>query len=723
LAVVVVRSAVLVAGLALGGLAVGCKSVPAPAPVTAPVPPPPPAPIVPLDKKVAWIYRLEQQRTLRDARPDGQPAPVDLTTASMTRLVLTPAGTADLIALAADPETMVRRRAVLALGRVGAREGVPALVSSLHDPEADVRATAAFALGLIGDRAATAALVAALGDPAPLVRGRAAEALGLITDTSAAPAVAQAFAGCKSDLAAIEPDDETTKTPEVEACRLALFALVRLRNYDALARVALDEQGQPVSRWWPVAYAFQRIGDRRAAGPLLTLASGPGIYTQAFALRGLAAAEERRAIAPALAAAIRGEADVRLRVAAVRLLGQIGGAEAVAPLMKLLLEPATPKNLALEVVDALGALRDRRAFDAVVDRLIDPWPAMRAAAFAAAARIDPDGFLLVASSLERDVDWSVRAALATIFGDLPGGQGRAALLDLVADGDVRVQGPALTALAKIGAPDLSKRLFDLLDAPDASLRATAATLMGEARPDGGATRLATAYGRAEGDSTYVARLAALDAVARYGGNDARELARRALADREWPVRVRAAAVLRELGDADAQPERPALLRFPVEVFESERVLRPKYSPHVFIETRQGTIEFELNVVDAPFTSMSFVELARAGFFNGVRVHRLIPNFVIQTGDPRGDGEGGPGYTIRDEFNTLPYVRGTVGMALAGQDTGGSQFFITVSPQPHLDGKYTVFGRVVNGFELLDHLSQWDVIERVRIWDGEKMGDN
>jgi HEAT repeat protein len=493
----------------------------------------------------------------------------------MTRLVLTPAGTADLLALAADPETIVRRRAVLALGRVGASEGVPVLVSSLHDAEADVRATAAFALGLIGDRAATPALVKALGDPAPLVRGRVAEALGLIADASAAPAVAETFAGCKTDLAAIEPDDEQPKSPEVEACRLALFALVRLRDYDALARVALDEQGQPVSRWWPVAYALQRIGDRRAAGALLTLVSGPGIYTPSFALRGLAAAQEARAVAPALAAATRADADVRLRVTAVRLLGQIGGADAMAPLMKLLVDPATPKNLALEVVDALGALRDRRAFDAVLDRLTDPWPAMRAAACAAAARIDADGFLLVVSSLDRDADWSVRAALATIFGDLPGGLGRPALLDLVTDGDMRVQGPAITALAKIGVPDLSKRLFDLLDAPDASLRATAATLMGETRPDGGATRLVSAYARGEGDATYVARLAALDAVARYGGNDARELARRALADREWPMRVRAAEVLRELGDADAQPDRPAL-RFPVEVFESERVLRPKY---------------------------------------------------------------------------------------------------------------------------------------------------
>jgi len=90
---------------------------------------------------------------------------------------------------------------------------------------------------------------------------------------------------------------------------------------------------------------------------------------------------------------------------------------------------------------------------------------------------------------------------------------------------------------------------------------------------------------------------------------------------------------------------------------------------------------------------------------------------MQAGDDRGDGAGGPGYTLRDELSPLPYVRGTVGMALGGPDTGGSQFFITVSPQPHLEGKYAVFGKVVRGMELVDQLALYDVIERVRIWDG------
>ena len=113
-------------------------------------------------------------------------------------------------------------------------------------------------------------------------------------------------------------------------------------------------------------------------------------------------------------------------------------------------------------------------------------------------------------------------------------------------------------------------------------------------------------------------------------------------------------------------------------------------------------------------------LARRGFFNGLAWHRVVPNFVVQDGDPRGDGEGGAGHTIRDELNPRPYLRGTVGMALDGPDTGGSQYFITHSPQPHLDGRYTVFGRVVSGIAVVDQLQPGDTIRQVRVWDGKTM---
>ena len=122
-----------------------------------------------------------------------------------------------------------------------------------------------------------------------------------------------------------------------------------------------------------------------------------------------------------------------------------------------------------------------------------------------------------------------------------------------------------------------------------------------------------------------------------------------------------------------------------------------------------------------FRSENFTALARKGYFNGLAVHRVVPDFVVQDGDPRGDGEGEPGYSIRDEFNERPYLRGAVGMALdQWPDTGGSQWFITHSPQPHLDAKYTVFGRVISGMEVVDQIQQGDVIRSVRVWDGVQM---
>jgi len=133
-----------------------------------------------------------------------------------------------------------------------------------------------------------------------------------------------------------------------------------------------------------------------------------------------------------------------------------------------------------------------------------------------------------------------------------------------------------------------------------------------------------------------------------------------------------------------------------------------------VRTARGSFRIDLASADAPMTVDSFVSLARRGFFDGILFHRVVPDFVVQGGDPRGDGSGGPGYSIRDEINPLRYVRGGVGMALSGPDTGGSQWFVTLSPQPHLDGGYTVFGRVTDPEGVLDRIEQGDRIERIEI---------
>ncbi len=128
----------------------------------------------------------------------------------------------------------------------------------------------------------------------------------------------------------------------------------------------------------------------------------------------------------------------------------------------------------------------------------------------------------------------------------------------------------------------------------------------------------------------------------------------------------------------------------------------------------GEIRIEFYPEDAPKTVENFVTLAKRGFYDGLTFHRIVPGFVAQGGDPRGDGEGGPGYRIPCEIGHAPYTRGSVGMALSGRDTGGSQFYVTLSAQPHLDGRYTRFGEVVEGMDVVDRLDEGDVMRSVRV---------
>ena len=139
---------------------------------------------------------------------------------------------------------------------------------------------------------------------------------------------------------------------------------------------------------------------------------------------------------------------------------------------------------------------------------------------------------------------------------------------------------------------------------------------------------------------------------------------------------------------------------------------------VSITTNRGIIGLELYPQHAPQTVNNFVYLASQGFYDGVLFHRVIPNFMIQGGDPTGSGRGGPGYRFADEFNGNPlrHERCVISMANAGPNTNGSQFFITHLPTPHLDGKHTVFGKVVIGEDIVDTIEQGDEIVSVTVSD-------
>ncbi len=143
---------------------------------------------------------------------------------------------------------------------------------------------------------------------------------------------------------------------------------------------------------------------------------------------------------------------------------------------------------------------------------------------------------------------------------------------------------------------------------------------------------------------------------------------------------------------------------------------PQKNYRVNMETSKGLIELELYPENAPKTVNNFVFLAQEGYYDGVTFHRVIKDFVIQGGDPTGTGAGGPGYKFEDELqgNPLKHETNVISMANAGPNTNGSQFFITYGPQTHLDGKHTVFGKVVSGADVVDSIRQGDRMEKVGI---------
>jgi peptidyl-prolyl cis-trans isomerase B (cyclophilin B) len=168
-------------------------------------------------------------------------------------------------------------------------------------------------------------------------------------------------------------------------------------------------------------------------------------------------------------------------------------------------------------------------------------------------------------------------------------------------------------------------------------------------------------------------------------------------------------------ESSAMPENPAD-RANMYSSPPEMQIDPTKVYLATIETNKGPIELELYPEYAPKTVNNFVFLAREGFYDGLTFHRVISDFMIQGGDPTGTGTGGPGYQFEDEVtdNPLTHETGVISMANAGADTNGSQFFITHSPQPHLDGQHTVFGKVISGQEVVNAIEQGDVMERIEI---------
>jgi len=420
---------------------------------------------------------------------------------------------------------------------------------------------------------------------------------------------------------------------------------------------------------------------------------------------------------------------------AVAALKAAGSAEAIdAAVWNPAISPAHPDwvNFAVQAAAALGSAGDEKSAGMLLRllRFTGPVAAAAVVSLAKLRRADPAQFFQETSSGIRFDSLAARRAWAAALGELGGDRAQFelnAMLMQAAQGQAEsaesLAIPALLrALARAKSPELETILGAYMTSHDPIVARTAISLVepasGGPAPWRPFLQLYSMFAR-----DYEIKTVILNRLEPWaGGSEVQTFLRAALQHDGRSVRFAAARLLKgaEVSEFALVPG-PSETRFTDQSYVQAAASRQDRTLAI-LDTSRGRIELELFREDAPLTVANFVSLANRGFFNGLSFMRVVPYFVIQGGDPRNDQEGGPGYAIRCEINMRPFDRGSVGMALSGKDTGGSQFFITLSPQPHLDGGYTCFGRVISGMPAAERMTAGDRIHKVSIVEDITMLD-
>jgi cyclophilin family peptidyl-prolyl cis-trans isomerase/HEAT repeat protein len=605
------------------------------------------------------------------------------------------------------PHPRVRAAAALAIGQLRARRLLPQVREALRDPDSTVARSAAFALGLLRDSTHTSPLRVA-ADSAPLYVG--AEALWSLGEIGevARPQIEALLA------------DTSFRLPRWR--RELLLAATKLRPLPATLIVPfLTHPDTEVV--WAAAYAISRTRAPEGLRALTPLAESPSAEVRAQVARALtraATGDSLASIARETLIKLAADSHPHVRINTARSAATHGMSEIIAKL-------ASDSNANVRITAAQSAVAPASGSLPRIyfERMFSDdtsWMFRKSvieSAFRAGIR------LAAAGQWISSPDWRRRATVAEAMAGSRSASTLEELDQLTRDADARVRAATFRALSSFAdsgdaAPRVRTMLLVALRDSDAVARAAAIGALTRSAMAAEVPFVLASHRAAESDRDNDARLAAIRFFGSAWRRDSAAFTRsmqegiRSLAAPSDPLERRAAMGIPLL--AHWTPSRVTTPPRQTEWYESllARYAEADSQLVAEIETERGTIVVELLTDEAPLTVDNFVTLARRGYYDNLRYHRVVPNFVIQDGDPRGDGNGGPGYMIRDELNPIRYERGVVGMALSGPDTGGSQYFITHSPQPHLDGHYAAFGRVLSGLEVLDSIIQGDTIRRVRI---------
>lgn len=640
-----------------------------------------------------------------------------------------------LTTFATDPRVEVRRAAVRAIGRLQEEKGRATLVKALEDADAGVRREAAFALGQ-HPGAGTTELVARFDQEADApVRRALVEAVGKQARSEDVPFLARWAA---------DADVEIRRHARVGLGLLAKRREGQLTDVTAAQVAEWLKDAEPRGRFG-AAYLLMRaesLNDAPARDAARACASDAEAEIRAACVRALGrfGAESGEALAAAA-----GDADWRVRVEAARAMGKSGAVEALAGRLRVAAEALAADQLDVAtaalhpVVAALDAALEqaeprpfadaaKALFEAskTKDTLADAATRNRALGLShlncrAAALLDRQTGKLehLKSCGAPDFPAEHREPLVVqVYARLPPAQRLKALDKMYGGATIPGQVAVLSALEAEKEPkSVSKLLLQALGSQDPSVVAAAAEVAGKLHVADAEAPLIAAYQRFMGLKEYETVQSVFAALGELKSESAARVLEDHTFDANRAIRAAAMEALKKIRGHEGR----ASIRVPAPppaALDSVNPASAEPSPvrAAVLHTSKGPLRLALLAEAAPETVKSFVRLAEKGFYDNLKFHRVVPDFVAQGGDPRGDGWGGPGYTLGCEINPEPYETGTVGMAHAGKDTGGSQFFVTHGPQPHLNGVHTVFGRIADAESqaVADALTVGDVILRVEL---------
>jgi cyclophilin family peptidyl-prolyl cis-trans isomerase/HEAT repeat protein len=626
---------------------------------------------------------------------------------------------AGLRALLRSEDGAVRARAAFALASVQDPDAGSALTGLLSDTDAAVRRDAAFALGQLPDPVYGPALLGALRDEVdPEVRGRLLEAVGKVGDGRVLEA-----------LVALELPPEEEAARNLAMSRLGIRGVTLPTSINHL--VAGMKGGSDEARE-NAAYYF---GRNRSAAPWTASANSirmvldslpPSDPVAMHLLLGLALLEDQ-GDNPRFLAWMGGSPDWRIRTNAARgAAGRTSDIRVREGLLEALEEPST--HVAVSAAGGLGGVEqlpvpEREELKEWIEDHPQEW--RRAGPILAVlGRMGEGEFLRswLDSWTEEDVIPRTRGIGAMAF--VPNPEATLFLMGASNSPQSRIRGTALGGLARRWRveekdPGTVERYFEVfangLRTGDPAAGFICAPALADPAfiPLGSLDILMTEYGKQTAPADVETMQAILRAIGATSAPEAEDFLRREMNGPNGAVRTAAAQALSTLLEEEFQAPDEVSGAGPQVNWATLADLGPR--PRLVLETRKGTVTLVLDAESAPLTVQTIAGFAQEGLYDDTPFHRVVPNFVVQGGDfSRQDGFGGPGFSIRSEFTQISYQRGVLGMASSGKDTEGSQFFITHSMAPHLDGGYTAFGWVESGMDVVDLLYEEDRILTARI---------